>query len=549
MPDYSMLALEVTGDAQWSPEKIRQALGVISANKMNALVFHEADMFNKFVYPSNFRPETSTWDGPGRRGIGAFVNCRAYLSDVSRQCARNNVDFFLQIKELAYPDEFPEDVPDLAKNGIVCPTHPAWPDLIERRYSEVCELLPDLTGFIISVGTQEGRASLTNRRCKCERCLNTADVDWHRWVVGSIHKVTAKYGKRLVVREFSYNSEDQLAVVASLRELPDDIEYAVKPYARDYYIPWPDNPALPAMRDRTKWLEYDVHGQYFGWGVFPVTMLPDEVQRMRSGAEAGCTHVLMRVDWERINGLWAPETFGAVNIATAALVAQDPSRSEADILAQALVATGVVAPTASDEDALAIAELWLEMYPIAIRVLYALGNVYNASSMVPNGIAQGWSYMHNLHQLKGWEHDSIGSLEVADSDALEALLAEKRTAKKDYLEWDLRAQDWTSSGVLSLPDPCEVGDVLGWSRLYVEAMCDSARVVMLVKASEARPLLEHERQELIEASESLRVHRETADRRYNRGGQTHHVKVLIDPERIDRMLEGARSALELVEAK
>jgi len=540
---FETLTLELTGDAMWNPVKVDQALVAVEQNRLDGIVFHEADILTKIVFPSNYDPATSDWHGTRRRGVWAIVNNRAYLQDVARRCAARGVMFLLETKELGYPDEFLEDVPDLVVDGVVCPTHPAWEGLLERRYAEVCRLLPELTGFVVSVGTLEGRASLTTRRCQCERCAATDDIAWHRGVVSAIHRVTERFGRTLVVREFSYNPQDQEAVVAGLSRLPASVEYMVKPYARDYYLPWPDNPALGSVPGRRKWLEYDCHGQYFGWGIFPLSVLPDQLARFRSAAEAGCSVLQLRVDWERINGLWAFDTFGKVNVATAALAARSPQTPPEQLLAAALRSTGVVVSSTTDETVVELARHWLDLYPLALRVLYVTGNVYNTSSMIPNGVAQGWSYMSMLHAMRGWHGPSIGSLDVADPEVVQGILAEKAGVASAYEAWHRRMYDWQASGVLRLPDPARLGDVLEWSRLYVDAFVRSAEVVVLVKAAEARSLTEDERAALQRAAEALDLVRATLEARGARLGHTHHARLLVDPAHLHSMVISAHTAL------
>ncbi|TDE01138.1 hypothetical protein E1269_23530 [Jiangella asiatica] len=317
----------------------------------------------------------------------------------------------------------------------------------------------------------------------------------------------------------------------------------VKPYARDYYLPWPDNPALGAVPDRTKWLEYDVHGQYFGWGIFPLPVVTDELARFRSASAAGCSVVQLRIDWERINALWALDTFGQVNLATAVQAARDTDADADALLAAALRTTGVVSADVGARELEQLAALWLELYPIALRVLYVAGNVYNTSSMIPNGVAQGWSYMHMLGGMRGWDGPQIGSLEVADPLVVADLLAEKADALADYVAWDRRMREWQASGALRLPDPSGVGDVLEWSSLYVRAFVASAEIVVLVKAAETRDLTQAEDEALRRSVERLADVRTTTQKRDARNGYRHYARLLVDPGHLTLMIDKARSTL------
>ena len=56
---------------------------------------------------------------------------------------------------------------------------------------------------------------------------------------------------------------------------PDDIVFCIKAMPHDFYLTFPDNPALGRLK-REQWVEYDVLGQFFGWGVMPCFVFDDQ---------------------------------------------------------------------------------------------------------------------------------------------------------------------------------------------------------------------------------------------------------------------------------
>jgi hypothetical protein len=542
---FTTQALEITGETMWRPDEVDRALDFIERHGMTALVFHDSDILNRVTFPKRYFEPFSSWGAaPPRRGENVIYNSRAYLQSVTERCARRGIEFFLEVKELAFPDEILELTPDLVSDGRVCPTHPVWREFIDARYREVCADFPHVTGFIISVGSPEGRASLTARRCRCDRCTTTVDADWHRSIVAAVHGAVAPSGKRLVVREFSYTPQDQQAVIDALAQLPDDIEFCVKPYARDYYLPWPDNTALGALPGRRKWLEYDVHGQYFGWGILPCPVVADQHARFTSAASNGVTNTLLRTDWERINGLWCLDSFSEVNLATAVRLGREPATPPSIALADALKATGIADPALPAPEVASLAEDLLEIYPVVLGALYTQGYVYNVSSMIPSGIRHGWWHMAEQNDLSAWDPDSAGLLDVGKPEVVTRVLAEKDEALARFEKLYPRLRAWQASGSLRLPDPCHVGDVLAWSKNYLECFVYSGKVIVLVAALQQRGSLSLEEEGIlrrdIESLDELTVRlRESLSRAAHR----HQVRLLLDVERLERIVGEARAEL------
>ena len=536
--------LEISGDSMWSPAKVDVALAFMEQHGMNTLVFHDSDMLNKITFPeAYFKPFSSWGASPPRRGENVIYNCRAYLRSVLAKCARRGVDFFLELKEIGFPDEVLELWPEVVIDGVICPTHPKWSDFISTRYRETCEAFPQVSGFIVSVGSPEGRASLTSHRCRCERCARTEDAEWHRWIVGSISEAVRPYGKRLVIREFSYTPHDQKAVIDALTALPDGIEFCIKPYARDYYLPWPDNTALDSLTERPRWLEYDVHGQYFGWGVLPCAVIDDERLRLVAARRKGVGNVLLRTDWERINALWALDSFGKVNLATAVALHREPDADPRRVLARALKDTNVAGPELAEAEAEKLGDVFRRVYEVVLGALYTAGYVYNVSSMVPNGIRHGWWHMAEQNDLAAWDPAARGRLDVSDPRVVESLLHEKAEAsgRIDAVVAELR--DWERSGSLRLPDPAGVGDVIAWSERYLKTFVHTGIVVVLAAAVQAREggvlpggLTPAERAALERSREWLADMVASADGAADRTVHGHQADLLIGIDHVRRML-------------
>lgn len=537
-----MRALEIHAETMWRPSEVDRALRFMAEHQLNVLVFHDGDILNRLVFPRTYFQPYSPWgDAPPRRGENAIYNATAYIKNVARRCGNQGIDFMLEVKELAFPDEILELRPDLVIGGTVCPTHPFWAEFIETRYREMCEDYPDLGGFIVSVGSPEARATLVSRRCGCERCTNVVAADWHRSVVSAIDRAVRPHGKRLVIREFSYSAAAQQAVIDSLATMPEDIEYCIKPYARDYYIPWPDNTALKALPGRTKWLEYDVNGQYYGWGLFPCPVVEDMRRRFDAARAEGASGILLRTDWERVNGLWCLDTFNRVNLACAARLGIEPEAAPLEVLADALQSTGLTDQALTPARRTEVARTLLSLMPIVSGVLYVRDYVFNNSSMIPNGIDHAWWFMAEQNDLSEWDPSTAGRLDVTEPSNTAVLLKEKDQALAlwESIEPDIR--EYVREGSLRLPDAGRVGDVVEWMSIYITAFAVSAKVVILCQAARQRETgLDSDEAGVLQAEvERLSRIAETLRARAGRGLYGHHIDLLTDVDRIDRILADA----------
>jgi hypothetical protein len=543
-------ALEISGDSMWDPQSIDAALSFMGTHDMDALVFHDSDMLNKITFPTAFFQPFSSWGAaPPRRGENVIYNCRAYVKRISELCARSGFEFLLELKEIGFPDEVLELHPELLNGGVVCPSNPFWGEFIKTRYDEVCRDFPELNGFIVSVGSPEGRASLTSRRCRCDRCTELSDVAWHRWIVSSIHEAVSPYGKRLVIREFSYTPRDQRAVIEALSTLPVEIEFCIKPYARDYYLPWPDNGALSELTDRPRWLEYDVHGQYFGWGLIPCPVTEDQVRRFTVARDHGVEHAVFRTDWERINSLWAMDSFSRVNLVTAARLQRDPQLPQLAVLADALTDCEVVDRSVPPTEVLELARALDACYQVVLKSLYVGGYVYNVSSMIPNGVRHGWWHMAEQNDLAAWDPSAAGRLDVKDPEVVATLLAEKDAALSgvDEVVQGLRA--WRESGSLRLPDPAQLGDVISWTRSYLQAFALSAKVVILSVAAQQRGSLTTGEAGVLESDldQLERLSRALASAA-ERSSHRHQADLLLNVTHLRRILSDAQVELSALKA-
>jgi hypothetical protein len=155
MNDFAIRGVEMhsnnrfqTGSWRW--KSIDRVLGIMERNELNALIFHQVDLTDWLVLPSAyFTPEAMRSRWPAR--LAQVENARSHIREVVRRAAGKGIGFYLEVKEMWYPDELIALHPEvMVVKGIVCPTHPFWWEFIRTKYAELVEEVPGIAGVIMS---------------------------------------------------------------------------------------------------------------------------------------------------------------------------------------------------------------------------------------------------------------------------------------------------------------------------------------------------------------------------------------------------------------
>ncbi len=419
---FTFRGLEMHGRRMWERARVEEALACIRAHDMTALVLHEPDIMHQLVFPRCFFDPYAQWQSaPARRGENAIQNNRIYFEHVLHLARNQGTELWLEVKELTFPDEVLEARPELIKGGVVCPSEPFWREFIAAKTEELLADFPLLAGIILSPGSPEGRASRAQNKCGCAVCAATPLVDWYDGIIRAMHGPLAARGKRLAVRDFAYKPVDHEPLIEAVGRQPADVVFCIKTTPHDFYPTFPDNPAFGRLPDRPQWVEYDVQGQFYGWGVFPCVMFDDIRRRLAHAAAKGAVGGLFRSEWERINDLAVLDGPNAPNMAAAAMLSLAPATDEA-ICAAWLRSQGwpeAAAPWLAQVAALT--------WPIVRDALYIDDFLFSDASMFPRSIGRAWWTMERKHALVPWSPAHAGRLDL-DAARIEELLAQKQSA-------------------------------------------------------------------------------------------------------------------------
>ncbi|MCE1197147.1 hypothetical protein LWX53_11705, partial [bacterium] len=336
MSDFELRAIEVHSSYAWDFRWITKVLGFAHGNGFNALVLHRNDIVDQVVFPGllfgvekdearniferyNIAYRKIYKYTPTRRS-GPMLR-RDYLRRVVESAARLGIAVYLENKELYFPDVLLELFPELTKGGHVCASDPFWVNFLAAKYAELLEDVPGIAGVITSLGTGESRVSITSNRCTCDLCKAMTTERWYSELFGAMYGPLASKGKKLIVRDFVFTKKNQDLLASQFDALPADVAIAIKNTPHDYYPTFPANKLIETLGDREKWIEFDAMAQYFGWGIGPSAMLRDFRSRFAYAKKHGAKGIILRTDWESLDGHTAFDTPNIINLYAGAALA------------------------------------------------------------------------------------------------------------------------------------------------------------------------------------------------------------------------------------
>lgn len=551
MSDYSTKLLEIHGPNMWNFWHVTKAVELARQLGMTGIVFHCNDLVDRLVMPSAFFPkELSLRRWPVR--FHTVENDRYYVNEVIRLCRANDLEFFAEVKELYFPPDIVELYPHLRnEDGAICPTDPFWWEFLTVKYSELVEQIPDLRGVILSVGTRESMASMAANACGCDRC-RSYDVDmWYRELINSVFAPLDGADKQLVVRDFAYTNDHQLASLDAAASVSHNITLSLKNTPHDYYPTFPDNPAIGRSAVLAQWVEYDTWGQFYGLGLFPCSIAENMRGRMGRFLNAGATGVMLRTDLESVSQGSVFNSFNLLNLIAGAMLAEDVDTPIEDIYRR-WAEIGLLSPLVQDSvpqqrvvphttDAVArLQELMTTGWAVLEKAIYVRGHVFHENCQFPDSVSVAFTMMEEFHSREDWEPGAHLRIEPTETN-IAAIFLEKREAVR--LASTIRKL--LGKDLLGVPEG-PVHDYLvllpALFEAYARAFEAIARTCFLVRRAESTQDPVH----VADAQATLTVLTEVAgevQRLVEGQGFSHMVAWSLDHNRLNRLRTDASSRL------
>lgn len=441
---FDVRALELHSQYAWDYNWIIKTMDFMKTLDMNTLILHRNDFIDLIIYPGKYfgyegNPQDTIFETyshifrklyqytPTRRS-GPYQR-RAFLKRVLEQAGRRGIDVYIENKELYFPDILLEFFPHLVQDGHICATDPFWLEFLQVKYRDFFREFPEIAGIITAPATGESRVSISSNRCRCERCRNVRKEDWFDQVLRAMYGPIHEAGKRLVVRDFVFDPQAHREIAGVMERLPGDVVISLKNTPHDYYPTFPDNGRIGRVGNHDQWVEYDAMGQYFGWGIAMADLTADYRRRMAYARENGVCGIVIRTDWESLDGHTAFGTPNRINLYAGAMLAKTPDVPDQDIYQRFLQAENWLeeglTPEETGEAVKWFAGLMGGTWAATSRMLYVQGCVFSDSSLMPVSFDHAFWLAEEKNSLKAWDPSKTETL-APDREHLEAALAEKQ---------------------------------------------------------------------------------------------------------------------------
>ncbi|PRR73592.1 hypothetical protein [Neomoorella humiferrea] len=444
---YNVRALEIH-DRVWDQEHIKEVLNFMSRNNLNVLVLHANNIIDEVVWPARYYGVKT----PGN----LYENYRIIFKELYRYSARRRymplqrrdflrwviskakgrgIKVYLENKELWFPDIVETIHPELRKKGYLCCSEMFWWEFLRTKYEELFADLSGLDGIITSPGSRESKLSISSNRCTCKRCQNLNASEWYYNLIMSIYEPTKNAGKELVVRDFVFDPQSHASLAEAMERLPEDIIFSLKNTPHDFYPTFPNNPQLGRIKRQKIWIEYDVMGQYFGWGIAPSIMVRDIARRLAYGREKGASGILIRTDWEGLPGHSCFDTANIINLYAAAMFSENISTRIKDVYYRWLIDQGFLEEKLSAEQE-EICMDWImgifeSTWDIVRKTLFINDCVFSDSSTFPVSIEHAFWLAEEKNSLRDWDITKAEALNPTKEN-VQKILDEKDEAWKQY---------------------------------------------------------------------------------------------------------------------
>jgi hypothetical protein len=552
---FAFRGLEIHTRRVYQMNQIEQAIAFCKKFGLNTLILHQNDLVDMLVLPRKYVSEEQLLTSLIIRG-SKMVNDRYFFKNVVRKCHAADLKLFFETKEFYYGDGVLQDNPQVFNSdGSICCTDPFWFEFLEEKMRELFEeVLPDLDGIIVSPGTRESMVAIVKNKCKCERCKHTDLLDWYVKLLKCMYGPMHKYGKTLMVRDFSFSRDNAEILMDAAVAAGEDIVMALKYKPQDYFPTFPDNPKIGDKHGHKQVVEYDTNGQFFGLGFFACSQVEDFQRCLQFAFDRKVDGVWLRTDWDNGTETSSFNSMTQLNLIGGAMLANDldtpvddiyKSWCEHGLMDTFITGTGhqpMYRP--SNPEAWKYLKEYMKLGAEVInKAIYVRGNLFHHSSRWPLTMRQAENLMLNS-VLNSYEDDAHARVAINDAN-IEAVIKEKEEALADakklpgILQADKLGFDPVFTEHLKI-----VADL--WA-LYAEGWLAMVPAYFRVRKAE-----------LTKESTDIRKASEAVDGLERYGGylfervdsmrpdMPHYFTMILDDERIKSFVADCRAAVEKI---
>ena len=557
-PDFAIRGFEICSNdryqtAMWRWKALKRSFRMMEALKFNTLIFHQNTLTDWVVLPRAYFP-TKMMHARWPVRLAQVENGKSHISEVAKRAADKGIRFFLEVKEMSYPEELVELHPELmVTKGVVCPTHPFWWEFMRAKYQELVEEIPDIGGVLVSPGTRESKLSLSVHNCTCDRCRSYDPSVWYKNILQSMYEPLQAKGKLLVVRDFAYSRTEQNLILDACSSVSKDIAVALKNTPHDFYPPFPDNPRIGHMHGHPQWVEFDTWCQYSGMGFFPVSVVEDMQRRLRYSRKNGVTGVMFRTDLEFISDASDFNSLNLVNVFGAGMLSHKIEQ-DLDNVYRAWLTHGVedhLKAESEQPDPVPVQPADIDRFrdfmkaswSVMEKALYVRGHIFtDGTCQFPFSVDQAFFTMLVFQGRDDWEPGASKRIEPT-AENLKVIFEEKEQAEREVA---------LLPTILKLDEaqlPSELRDsyktLLDLYQLYVRGLKHCAIACFTTrKAEKTRNAADIAAAQ--KAAEQLAAYRQEVARRLQGTYYPHYVYWFFELEYVDRLIANVREKMAAI---
>lgn len=550
MRKFDVRGLEIHSPRMWDQTQVINALDFMEKYGLNTLIFHQNDLLDVLVFPEKHFSLEYMWKRFPPR-YSRVLNNRYYINNIIDMCHRRNIKFVAEVKELYFDEWITELHPEVRnpETGLLCPSHPFWWEYLSAKLEELFENVSGMDGIIVSPGTRESKVSISANKCGCEKCNTTDPVEWYSTLLKTMHEKLAEKSKFLVVRDFAFGASDQTVILKGVNKTSEDIIISLKNTPHDYYPTFPLNHAI-GRSGHEEWIEFDTWGQFFGNGVFPVSVVEDMKERMVKCHELGCKGIFLRTDWENMVEHCSFNSPNLLNVIAGAMLSSNID-TEVDDIYREWAKYGLLSPLkpasfdqkpvpiANPENYTKLRDFMKASWKVMEKTPYVQDHLFQDNSMFPYSMERCFAIMLSIHSMEEWKPGASKRVEPT-AENLERIFEEKRQA---MLEVE-RLGAILDVDSLALPGDMaeDFKDMLDLYKYYVKCFYLSCRACFCcLKAEKTRN--GEDRMDTLAVLSEITAYKEIIKERVSRRVYTQEVGRLIDYKRFEYLIKNINKHL------
>ena len=183
--------------------------------------------------------------------------------------------------------------------------------------------------------------------------------------------------------------------------------------------------------------EYDVNGQFYGWGAQPAAMLKDIKRRLTYGTEHKVTGYIARTDWEGVQDWSCFDNPNMLNLYAIAAYATEPNISEKDIYLKWLTGEKMLKKDISPQELRLcideIAELMGKTWPVVEKTNFVNGCLFSNDSCLHLTPDQFTFIGGTHHSLSEWDPEKKDALAMTKEN-IAVIIGDKQQALEEMTE-------------------------------------------------------------------------------------------------------------------